>query len=102
MAWGELRYDHSDIFHPERHRTAADPVGLTRAVVNQKQRIVEYVRQRGRDGASTREVALMLGHANPKGRPSMLLRELVSDGLLIRLQLKPDHRGNRPYTYFTP
>lgn len=104
--WGDLRYDHSDIFNPEPkpRKPPGAPVKPTTRVIGQRVKIVEFVASCGDRGASAKDVAKAIGQANPRGRTSTLLRELVAAGHLRRVMVDgpSDQSGQRPYTYFIP
>src|SRR5690606_36056948 len=107
MAWGDLRYDHSDIFGPPVGvpKPPSAPSGSVRRCrkvpMGPGHPTWEGILQRCRRPATARQIAQALNHRNPRGNLAEVLRRMTSEGLLARQQESLGSRGTRPFVYRT-
>lgn len=100
MAWGDLRFDHSDIFSEGTSQLSRVKKG-GRKVFGPDHPHWDKILRRCRTGATAIEIASALGHSNPRGKLGAFLRKMVSDGVLWRQQEDTGLRGTKPFVYYS-
>lgn len=98
MAWGDLRYDHSDIFGSRARQT----LGLRKDAVGpgsvQWETILELARRP--EGATLNEIGEALQHKSVKGATARLVNRMMDNGALVRRRKSRGIKGTVPFRYF--
>lgn len=105
MAWGDLHYDHSDIFNPPPGEKARRERELLKTELDRTVRPGhphwEAILRVCREGASVARVGAVLNHKNPRGSTARLLTRMLKAGVLLRKKETTHSRGQNPYVYYT-
>jgi hypothetical protein len=98
MAWGDLRFDHTDIFGTR----AKDRVGMRKDAIGpghvQWETALRLASQPG--GATLADIGGELGHKRAKNNTVRLLKRMVDRGAIRRERQVTGRFGCAPFIYF--
>lgn len=107
MAWGDLRYDHSDIFGSKpgvqkKVRVGAEPLKEKYdPTIGPGHPTWQTILRLCLNGATVARIGSFLRHKNPRGNTARLLRRMVAAGVLTVRRESTGARGQAPYVYYT-